>query len=424
MAPKNMSQITISAEDIQHFEPFADLSLNQLESLRAVSEVKRLSPKEVLFNAGDKDSVEYFLLSGELNLRSVDDIKRVIHSEDPQAKKQIAKLRPRQYTATASVETVVLAIKAADGSFTDSPIPMPEVSSYEVTEVDENWQEQVKNDLMTELQLALDRDRLKLPSLPQVAVRIGELVESEEASADDVARLVNTDPAFAAKLLRVANSALYSSLGKCDGTREAIVRLGLGATRQLIMGFAVRDLFQSPNQAMRIMLRSAWVESLEVAALAIVIQSKLKSKNYSAEETLLAGLLHNIGFIGLLGFLSDKPGLLEEDDLDLSTCVDQYRVQVGVRILSQWGFPDVFVDVVKYAEDWTYKANNCELCDLIQVAKLHRSLASRKPLPMASIGASEAVGRLNFKDEFSDKLSASILQDAKQKILEVKQLFD
>lgn len=424
MTPKSMSQITISAEDIQHFEPFAELSLNQLESLRAVSEVKRLSPKEVLFNAGDKDLVEYFLFKGELNLRSGDGIKRVIHSDDPQAKKQIAKLRPRQYTATASVETVVLAIKATDGCFADSQIPMPEVSSYEVTEVDEDWQEQVKADLMTELQLALDRDRLKLPSLPQVAVRIGELVESEEASADDVARLVNTDPAFAAKLLRVANSALYSSLGKCDGTREAIVRLGLGATRQLIMGFAVRDLFQSPNQAMRIMLRSAWVESLEVAALAIVIQGKLKSKNYSAEETLLAGLLHNIGFIGLLGFLSDKPTLLDEENLDLSTCVEQYRAQVGVKILTQWGFPAVFVDVVKHAENWTYKANNCELCDLIQVAKLHRSLANRKPLPMASIGASEAVGRLNFKDEFSDKLSASILQDAKQKILEVKQLFD
>jgi len=413
---------TISTADIQSFEPFADLSANQLKAISDAAELRLLSAKDILFKAGDQDTVEYFLLTGELSLRSADNIHRVISSTDPQASKQIAKLRPRQYTAVATTDSQVIAIEL--GGDIDTAPPPAEISSYEVSEVDGDWEQLSKADLMSELQTALDRDRLRLPSLPQVAVRIGELVESEDANADDVAKLVNTDPAFAAKLLRVANSALYSSLGKCESTRDAIVRLGLGATRQLIMGFALRDLFQSPDQSMRIMLRSAWVESLEVGALAIVIQSKLRSKNYSTEETLLAGLLHNIGLIGLLGFLSEKPELLELEETDLLSCLERHKSPVGVKILSQWGFPQVFVDVAKYSDDWLHQATNCELCDLIQVAKLHRYLANRKALPVASIEEAPAVQRLVFVDKFDIQMSKEILQEAKQKILEVKQLFE
>lgn len=403
------------------------MSEDQLAIVSNHSQRRLLRSGDVLFHAGDRDELDYFLLSGSLRLVSSDNKTRIFDKEDPMAYRQVSKLRPRQYTVSAVEPVEVLVVKSFDYERPRSSSNTPDylsasVLDYGVDEVDKNEPEDL--DLLVSVQHALDSDELKLPSLPQVAIRIGELVESDLASADSVADLINTDPAIAAKLLRIANSSLYGALGRCETIRDAIVRLGLGATRQLVMGFALRDLFHSESKQLRAKLRESWIESLEVAALAIVIREMLIAPSYSSEEALLAGLLHDIGVVGLLGLFLTHSELLEEGD-DITRVINRFKSDVGAEILRKWQIADQYIDVAKDAENWQREQDgSADLCDLIQVAKLHRYLNNRVPLPMARLTDVPAVQRLPLKEDYSPETSLAILQQAKEKILEIKGLFD
>lgn len=420
----------IEITELQRFEPFDSMSEDQLSIVCSHSQRRALRSGEVLFCAGDRDEQDYFLLKGNLQLVSADQKTRKVGEEDPMAYRQVSKLRPRQYTVSALGAAEVLVVRSFDyqgphqSNSGQEPQDYLETSllDYDVDEVAEESGEGV--DLLARVQQALESDELKLPSLPQVAIRIGELVESDLASADSVADLVNTDPAIATKLLRIANSSLYGSLGRCETTRDAIVRLGLGATRQLVMGFALRDLFQSENQLLRAKLREVWVESLEVAALAMVIREMLIAPPYSSEEALLAGLLHDIGVVGLLGLFLSQPELLQ-DESNIDQIITTWNSQVGAEILAKWQIADQYIDVAKDAQNWQReREGSADLCDLIQVAILHRYLNNRVPLPMARLTNVPAVSRLPLKESYSPETSLEILKQAKEKILEIKSLFD
>ncbi len=403
------------------------MSEDQLAIVSNHSQRRLLRSGDILFHVGDRDELDYFLLSGSLRLVSADQKTRIFDKEDPMAYRQVSKLRPRQYTVSAVEPVEVLVVKSFDYERPRAVSNTPDylsasVLDYGVDEVDKNEPENI--DLLVNVQQALDSDELKLPSLPQVAIRIGELVESDLANADSVADLINTDPAIAAKLLRIANSSLYGALGRCETIRDAIVRLGLGATRQLVMGFALRDLFNSENKQLRAKLRESWIESLEVAALAIVIREMLIAPSYSSEEALLAGLLHDIGVVGLLGLFLTHGELLEDTD-DIDRVINRFKSDVGAEILRKWQIADQYIDVASDAENWQREQDgSADLCDLIQVAKLHRYLNNRVPLPMARLTDVPAVQRLPLKEDYSPETSLAILQQAKEKILEIKGLFD
>ena len=55
----------------------------------------------------------------------------------------------------------------------------------------------------------LENDRLPLPTLPEVAIRVRETTDDESASITDVAKIIETDAALSARIVQVGNSALY-----------------------------------------------------------------------------------------------------------------------------------------------------------------------------------------------------------------------
>ncbi|MCV6614806.1 MAG: HDOD domain-containing protein [Cellvibrionaceae bacterium] len=422
-----MSEETLEIHDLQRFEPFENLNGDQLWVVYSNSERRIMRSGEVLFCAGDRDEHDYYLLEGTVQLVSPDNVIRVINDEDPQAMRQISKLRPRQYTVSAKgpVEVLVVYSEAREDSGAKAKSVELEVgglSDYGVEEYTEP--EKVAEVTLLELvQHALASNDLQLPSLPQVGLSIGKLVERDDVTAEAVARLVNTDPSIAAKLLRTANSSLYRGLEACDTTHDAIVRLGLEATRQLVLGFTLRDLFTSKRIALREKLRAQWIGSLEVAALAVAIRSLMVEPNCSVEEALLAGLMHDIGVVGILGMLDEHPHLIDHD-LGLDGTFQQLKSEVGRQILLSWQFSDHYITVVGEVHNWQRQHSSpADLCDLIQVAKLHRMLNNREQLPMPSIGQSPALQRLPLTEVYSPQLSMHILELGRKHIMDIQAMF-
>ncbi|MCH8104093.1 MAG: HDOD domain-containing protein [Proteobacteria bacterium] len=65
----------------------------------------------------------------------------------------------------------------------------------------------------------LENDRLPLPTLPEVAIKVRETVDDDDASITDVAQIIETDAALSARIIQVANSALYRGLSSADNVQ-------------------------------------------------------------------------------------------------------------------------------------------------------------------------------------------------------------
>ena len=80
-----------------------------------------------------------------------------------------------------------------------------------------------------------------LPSPPAIATKIIELSSSETSGLSDVADVVSIDPALTAKLLRMANSPLYTKQRKVENLRQAILLFGLHGTLNIALSFSLKQ---------------------------------------------------------------------------------------------------------------------------------------------------------------------------------------
>lgn len=215
---------------------------------------------------------------------------------------------------------------------------------------------------------AVQTDRLKLPTLPEVALKIRQAVESEEKSAQQIAEILTQDAALAARLLQLANSPLFRARSKIDNLQLAIARLGTRVVRDLVITLAMKQIFQASSSSLEQQFRELWSTSVEVAAVCRLLASSQNSLD--PEQALLAGLIHNIGALPILRLAEDDEELFDDPEA-LQEITLEIQSKVGKVILEFWNFPDTFIDVVKHWDEFDRQhQGKADYTDLVQVAIL------------------------------------------------------
>lgn len=419
-----MSTNELSPERLKQFRPFAGLDSHQLLLLSRSLTYRQVPEQYQLFEIGDIDSDEFFLLRGEIALLSEDGVRHTINAEHPTAHRQIARLRPRQFTAVTTVPSELIiadadVIEAIQQESTDSNSID---DGYGVNEVD-NLEEAESQELLSGFKSALKRNQFVLPSLPEVALKVRKLLQDENSNADKIASAVNADPSIAAKLIRAANSPIYHGATLCDSTRNSIVRLGLETTRQLVVSFALKDLFSSASPELHKHMLKAWRHSVEVASISFVIARMVKDHSITPEEALLAGLVHDIGVIAILAYVDTRPEIGKSPE-QLTAILEKLRADVGEMILRQWHFPDEIITAAKSSADWQRKHPfKADLCDIVQIAKLHSFIRNKVHLPVERIDEVPAFDKLPL-GELTPQLTIHILDEAREQIASIKQILN
>lgn len=411
----------VKPEELKRFSAFDGLDDHQLLLLANTVQCRSTIAGEKLLECGDIDSTEYFLLHGTLQLESTDGKRFVITDSDDAAKRQIARLRPRQYSVKVVEPGIVFAIDADVLEAIQENVKKATAftSSYFIDEV-ASVEESESQELFNEFKAALIRNQLLIPSLPEVALKTRKLMEDREVSVEKIARIVNADPAIAAKLIRAANSPLYQGASKCDTIQNAIVRLGLNITQQLVISFAMRDLFHSKSKVVKKQMQAAWKHSVEVAAISFVITRMLTNSEYSAEEVMLAGLLHDIGVVAILSFIAANPAIAEGHDENW--VIERCRAEAGKEVLTHWCFSDDIIMVAQSAYDWQRThAYPADMCDIVQVAKLHSYIRHKQAVPVSRLDQAPAFKMLPLK-ELSPETTIQILEESDDQIQETKRL--
>jgi putative nucleotidyltransferase with HDIG domain len=182
-----------------------------------------------------------------------------------------------------------------------------------------------------------------LPTLPIVALRIGEVVHSKNASVQQVAEVLRGDPSMSAKLLRLVNSPYFGIPGGVSDLERAIPFVGFNTLYQLVLSISVLDALAAKSSAFD--PRGLWLHSLTVGTAAKVLAEELRVPDAGACFT--AGLLHDMGKIALAKVDPEKLAAacesMKRDGLSLADAEKLHGLaphdRVGSRLARQWRFP-------------------------------------------------------------------------------------
>lgn len=417
-------QALFDPQELKRFVPFQGLDDHHLLLLASQVNYQKVPVGYCLFEAGDIDSNEFFLLSGEVELITSDGSSRRLAADSEQATRQLSRLRPRQYTVSTTAQSELLIIDADMIEELQEEMRNSNVAeeTYFVDEVG-SIEEAEGRELLKDFKAALRSNSFVLPSLPEVAMKVRRLLDDESTSAGQIANVVNADPAIAAKLIRAANSPVYHGSKACDTTQGAIVRLGLNTTRQLVISFALKDLFKPRSALLKKTMLRTWQTSVEVAAISLVIARRSVGLGYPPEELMLAGLLHNVGVIAVLSYIDSHQAQLD-DELKVQAMVEQLKAEAGELMLKHWRFPEDFIITAKEASHWQRDhVGKADICDVVQVAQLHNMMRHKRPLPVAKIDQLPAFIKLPL-GELTPQLTIKILDESREQIAEAQQLLN
>jgi hypothetical protein len=101
-----------------------------------------------------------------------------------------------------------------------------------------------KHKLFQRIYHDLSEDKLALPTLPEVLVRIQTVVE-EQQFADELISVVASDPAISAVVLKIANSAVYRKGDLVDTVKDAVVLIGVEQLKDILLKNVTRNLHYS-----------------------------------------------------------------------------------------------------------------------------------------------------------------------------------
>lgn len=417
----------LTPELLRRFHAFSALPYDELVLLTQKLEREHIAAGECLFTVGDDDKLDYLLLEGNIRLMSEDGGTRELVGGTESASRVVSGLRPRMHTAKAMTDCSYLALDPAVlGAM--MPATNAAVRSENVDFVDYVMHEHELDgeycadtaELLESFHADLKANRFTLTSVPDVALKIRKIMEREDVSVDLVAEVLTTDPSMSAKICKAANSAFYRGYEPCVSVHDAVVRLGLPTTRQLVLGYALRDLFMAGPTLLSSALRKSWDEIVHVGAIAMVLAKR--SGRFSPEEGMLAGLLGNIGVLSVFNYLSNYPEICADEDR-IRNIVHTLRGEVGSLVLERWGLPAPLVDCARYSGDWTYVHNDdpgADLCDLVITACYHANIGRSKLPEIANISACQKM----LGPELCPELAIDFMRDARQEILEARSLIE
>src|SRR5581483_5699383 len=216
----------------------------------------------------------------------------------------------------------------------------------------------------------LSQGKVDLPSFPDIALRIRKVLADEEVSQEKVVRVVGSEPALAARLMQIANSAAINFSGKSiTELRTAINRMGHNMVRSAAIAFAMSQLKKVDSlKGLEKPLDDLWKNSAAVAAMSHAVAKRFSRVN--PDTAMLAGLLQGIGKLYILTRSSQHPALFA-DTATYNQIVRDWHSPVSKALLENWDMAEEIVLAVSEYEDLVRTHTGpVDLTDVLTVGSL------------------------------------------------------
>jgi HD-like signal output (HDOD) protein len=185
-----------------------------------------------------------------------------------------------------------------------------------------------------------------LPSMPDLYLQLQKEIESENRSAAAVGRILSQDPGMTAKILKLANSAIFGLTRAVSSATEATSLLGMETIKSLVLTAGVFRTFEG-STANQGMLDALFEHSLQTARFSSLIAKAEKLRSDAVQEAFTAGLLHDVGKLVLIASAPHRyqQALAAAHERNLPQWRAEHDVlgashaELGAHLLSMWGLP-------------------------------------------------------------------------------------
>ena len=192
----------------------------------------------------------------------------------------------------------------------------------------------------------------ELPSLPEVYIRVTELLETESATAARIGDAVQTDPTLTARILKLINSAYYGLVNPVTSISQAVTLLGRQQLQQVLVGSVLAGVFKDFDIS-TFPLRDFWRHCIKTAIIARQLAMQ-NARVIDHEAFFTAGLLHDIGWLviakvnpGSYLHITEIASSENKDIIQVETeKLGVTHIEVGVALLDKWGIPGLITECV------------------------------------------------------------------------------
>jgi putative nucleotidyltransferase with HDIG domain len=265
-----------------------------------------------------------------------------------------------------------------------------------------------------------------LPPLPHIASRVIELVSDTNSNASDLEKMISRDPAIAARVLKIANSALFGRRGMISSISRAVVTLGFKTVHSLVIAASTEALFRSSSVNFKDKL--LWEHAVAAALAAGFIARECRYAR--AEEAFLGGLLHDIGKVVLDANLGERyQRVVERVYNEGATFVEAERdmlgfehAEVGSLVIKKWNLPPILEEAVRLHHRARGALLDPTLCAIVSLANslCVKTGIGPERVPELDLGQLEATTRLKLTPE----RLALIAKHVEGRLAEEKELFN
>jgi HD-like signal output (HDOD) protein len=246
---------------------------------------------------------------------------------------------------------------------------------------------------ISDLAKELSSGRVELPSFPDAAARVQQVLSDPAVTSERIARVIGADAGLAGRLLTMSNSALlHRGDAPVTDLKIAVTRIGHDNIRAAALAYASAQLQRAPELAhIRPQLEACWREGIRVASLAHSLAKETRCVR--ADEAMLAGLLHNIGKLYIIARAPKNPDSAPALD---PAVVHDWHPNIGKALAQNWKLPEEIASAIAgQLESERSHEGPPDLLDLLIVAvEVAAKMAARAPddAALAQLPAAVALG--------------------------------
>ncbi|MGR9014340.1 MAG: HDOD domain-containing protein [Gammaproteobacteria bacterium] len=403
--------INIPISFLKRLMPVAQLlSENEIQNLRITA--ASYTPGSIIFNRGTEVESLIYVIKGTIYMEADNGSGLEISAQTFKALYPLSAGKLHYFTAIAGSDVTVIYLSKAI-LLQNHGLPTPLNDDLIISD-------QLRdNPFFIRFYQHFNQGELQIPNFPDIALKLRRAIQLDR-KVTDIVKIVNLDPVISAKLIQVVNSPIYRPLNPISTCFDAINRLGLTTTRNLVTAFSMNNLIKSNNPKIKKIIQYNWSQSIKISSISHTLARLTQTAD--PDEALLAGLLHNIGVLPILTFADSLPeSFYQPADIDL--CINEIQGQIGSIILDKWGFPDKLKHIPLQATNWfTSTTADINLNDIILLAKYHNLLASPEKPELPLLITLPAFQKLE-NQPLTPEMSLQTLHDAKQQITETMCFF-
>ncbi|PCJ51830.1 MAG: hypothetical protein COA79_25285 [Planctomycetota bacterium] len=193
----------------------------------------------------------------------------------------------------------------------------------------------------------------KVPALPQIVVKLMEMLQDPETSASNIENLIQKEPGLAAQVLKLVNSAFYAMASPIGDVKRAVTILGFREINNIVVANSVGKAFKGMKMANNFDMMTFWRHSL-VNACVTRFMAEQSKKNVEGDAFTL-GLLHDIGKLLMSVYAPEETvkiiALAEEEEISFieaeSKIIDTNHAEVGAWLAEKWKMPTSICDSIR-----------------------------------------------------------------------------